>query len=239
MDRPILFSAPMVRALLDGRKTQTRRLIKPQPPENVTSAGVISRSSEGQTDEWTWLSGDPRDCDTWGFEGEFKTRFVPGDRLWVKETWAHDAPDIETCRCAFQDAIGGGLTYGPYYRATEIAPETLRWRPSIFMPRWTSRLTLTITDVRVQRLQECSEEDAIAEGIYAWQHDELGTLFSVNRAGDTPVRGRNKIASPAGYERAVHAYVRLWEDINGAGSWEANPWICAISFTVERRNIDA
>lgn len=237
-DRPILFSSPMVRALLDGRKTQTRRIIKPQPPEIVTSAGVMSRSNEGQTDEWSWLSGDPRDIDTWGCEGEFKTRFRPGDLLYVREHWrtreAYDA-------LAPHKLVGDEPIFYIADRHISGLPSGDRTslfgkhRQAMHMPRWASRLTLTVTDVRVQRLQDISEEDAIAEGIYrvdgftmrngsdhadwSWQSEDCS--FDLN--------GSN----------AREGYERLWNSINGTGSWEANPWVVAVSFSVERRNIDA
>lgn len=171
-DRPILFSAPMVKALLDGRKTQTRRILKPQP------IGF----------DW--------------YDLKCKPRFKVGDRLWVRETW--------------NNAIGSSDE--PYFKAT-VAEDTdwtaeeranLVWRPSIFMPRWASRLTLTVTDVRVERLQDISEEDAIAEGVPA---------------------GLEHIHGPGGYRD-------IWETINGAGSWAANPWVVAITFDVLNQNID-
>ncbi len=164
-ERGILFSAPMVRALLSGAKTQTRRLThwRPQCP--------------------------------YGF---------PGDRLWVRETWAHDADSLEDLRAMVEDIVGGS-DCGPYYRADGVHENSgLRWRPSIHMPRWCSRITLEITDVRVQQLQDITEDDARAEGV-------------------TPEPGKN--------HGHVGAFCDLWESINGKRStWASNPWVWAISF---------
>ncbi|SKB32854.1 hypothetical protein [Sphingopyxis flava] len=267
-DRPILFSAPMVRALIEGRKTKTRRIIKPQPPATVTSAGVISRSSEGQTDEWSWLSGDPRDIDTWGFEGDFKTRFVPGDRLWVKETWAcHWANDNLKPSEIIDDLWSVRYFANDYVRpaARDGSAATLdqfkKKRVAIFMPRWASRLTLTVTDVRVERLQACSEADALAEGVCrqyptAEDHEWLRAHHEENY-GSPPsqadidqfdegvfvVPGTDcgfgpKPRQPIWGPTATSCYASLWNSINGAGAWEANPWVVAITFTVEQGNID-
>lgn len=201
-DRPIIFSAPMVRALLDGRKTQTRRVIKPQPSACRWKDHLVEQHADG-------------------VYRAVKTPYSPGDRLWVREVWAHDAPDLDTARRGIES---GGVFYGPYYRADakpfDVA--SLRWRPSIHMPRWASRLTLTVSDVRVQRLQDITEDDARAEGL-----ERIGTAWGIDG-----IKG-----SVAVYERT--AFRVIWNSIHGPGAWDTNPWIAAISFTVERRNIDA
>jgi hypothetical protein len=192
MDRPILFSAPMVRALLSGAKTQTRRVLKPQPlweDAGHTPAGF----SYGAGWSWGGLSCWA-DATAFGKQAENFVRIQTGDRLWVREA----------C-CVHGDEV--------FYRANEPRVTVglggfAKWRPSIHMPRWASRLMLTVTDVRVQRLQDISEEDAQAEGC-----DE-GSL-------------------------CVPVFCALWKSINGAESWDANPWVAAYTFTVERRNIDA
>jgi hypothetical protein len=201
--RPILFSGPMVRALLDGRKTQTRRAVKPQPPERW----------EGARPHKIALTTDDEGAELFAYSqsagnGDWTARCpygVPGDRLWVRETWAHDGPDLETVRTRHEDMLPGGDSYGPYYRATEIAPDTLLWRPSIFMPRWASRITLEITDVRVERLQDISEADALAEGV------------------------THSLSHPAG-RTAAENYSWLWDDINGEGAWASNPWVWVLTF---------
>lgn len=218
MDKGIIFSAAMVRALLDGRKGQTRRLIKPQPVDTVTSAGNYSNSREGVTNQWSWLSGDPRDCDTWGFEGEFKVPYAPGDRLYVRE--------------AAQQVGEGYLTI---YRADYLACvpahfegvptlEELKtpWRPSIHMPRAWSRMWLLVTDVRVQRVAEISASDCYAEGIE-------------RPAG--PFLGSYKCA----IDNARNGFRTLWNSLHAkpGETWEDNPWIVAVSFECRRSNIDS
>lgn len=203
-EQPILFSAPMVRAILSGSKSQTRRIVKPQPAPDQQPRTVIGSSGFVYVMDNAPLLPYPEvrrvrwDC-PYG---------QPGDRLWVRETWAHDATDLEQCRAAHEDAMGGLMTYGPYYRATESAPDTLHWRPSIHMPRWASRITLEVTSVRVERLQDISRGDAMAEGC----------PFPNLAQGDDPRRW----------------YAHLWDEINGPGSWEANPWVWVVEFrTVE------
>jgi hypothetical protein len=191
-ERPILFSAPMVRALLDGSKTQTRRAV---------SARLIER--------WTVEeSAHHRD-----FDDEEVLPDCPygrvGDRLWVKETCAlvnDGSPDPFLVYRADRGARNlsgqrGGITY---WMASDYEPE--RWRPSIHMPRWASRITLEITEVRVERLQDISAEDFIAEG-----------LATTLREHDAVCHLRDQ-------------YRELWESINGAGSWDANPWVWVVSF---------
>ena len=211
-ERPIIMSAPMVRAMLSGAKSQTRRAVK--LPKHVLEflgdpgrawikyggfGGQPGHSGPGAyvTDEEYSEEGSAHVPCPYG---------VPGDRLWVRETWSHDAPDLATCRAAHED-VCNGIGYGPYYRATEVAPDTLRWRPAIYMPRWASRITLEVTGVRVEQLHDISEEDAKAEGI------ESGSV-----------------------ESAVEKYAWLWGQINGAASWAANVWVWVISF---RRLADA
>lgn len=221
-DRPILFSAPMVRALLDGRKSQTRRVLKPQP------GGGYEAWQDEDTQEW-FTSGHGEAGD-WG---PLAVRFRKGDRLWVREAWQ-----------GFNDSRGAVIAY----RATcngdtfdfaaadgSVQKVTIKkWRPGIHMPRWASRLTLTVTDERVQRLQECGREDALAEGIQVGAPlpevpDSAGDIYHDGVTDPLDGWTRNPVA----------AYANLWDHINGAGAWAANPWIVALTFTVERRNIDA
>lgn len=215
-ERPILFSAPMIRALLDGRKSQTRRVLKPQPDD----------LREGQI---------PR-----------QLRIAIGDKLWVREAHCLPRPDKAPL----------------LYRADhpETADLGLRWRPSIHMPRWASRLTLIVTEVRVQRLQEISEEDAIAEGVYyeePTKEDHEWYRDYCEEHGDDPASNPMKGVwrapgtrqgwgmTKAEREReqwgptAQFAFRCIWESINGEGAWAANPWVAAYTFTVHRCNIDA
>lgn len=183
-DRPIIFSAPMVRALLDGRKSQTRRIIK-------------------RTDLMEWDGKEMR---------PIPIGFATGDRLYVREAFSYER--LDTDRNGFMP---------PWYWAdgNPKSGDFMRPKPSIHMPRWASRLTLTVTDVRVQRLQEISEADAAAEGLVSayegWATDTGGSHW-----GDT----------------AVNSYRVLWNDLHGPDAWDANPWVAAITFTVHHVNID-
>lgn len=212
-ERGIIFSAPMVRALLDGRKTQTRRLLNPQPEVfAVDNAGtpceVGCMQVEGETRPRIWLGSERA--------GVLTTQRLPhaiGDRLYVRENFQllrfgdYSVTKEEPADVRFQ------ATDTLAYCSKDV--RGYPWRPCIHMPRWASRLTLTVIDVRVQRLQDISEEDALAEGI-----DELAT-----RHFGTPVK----------------AFAALWNSIHGAendDSWEANPWLYALTFTVQHGNID-
>ena len=161
---PILFSGPMVRAIIAGRKTQTRRIIKPQPQPN-------GKRLERGVSPW-----------------------VCGDHLWVRET--------------FSIPFKGALQW--VYRADGAAPFG-KWKPSIFMPRAFSRLTLEIISVRVERLQQISGADAVAEGINCEEP------FKVPYCGEYVATAKLR-------------YRHLWESINGAGSWAENPWVWVIGF---------
>jgi hypothetical protein len=214
-ERPILFNAAMVRAVLDGSKTQTRRVVKPQP----SYCGLEWRS-DGVFSSWV----DPAlNMDEFSEDGGSYFRKCPygqpGDRLWVRETWrgvvniappgsykyavAHYIPDREHCRrveyAASHDADGDP------------------WRPSIHMPRWASRITLEIVSVRVERLQDISEADAKAEGIAK----EPDTAHWKNY--DPTARWRY-------WESAVQSFRTLWESVYCTESWDANPWVWVVEF---------
>jgi hypothetical protein len=196
-ERPILFSAPMVRAILDGRKTQTRRICKPQPPEHTESIVTYHHpdDDDGRGSRfWPFYDGALMEPAGWPQPCRYG---APGDRLWVRETWARYEIDQDSHSVA--------------YRATPAAevPRDIRWRPSIHMPRNASRITLAITDVRVERLQEITEEDARVEGVTRneWEYDN----------GEGPETYRD-------------AYACLWDHINGRGSWDENPWVWVIEF---------
>lgn len=240
--RPILFSAPMIQALLAGRKTQTRRIINPALPDGATYSGIHYASYEPAS----WFFNSPI--------GPFKRpqRYEEGDRLWVREahrvtSWDEDGavwisydadgarskalepPDDDFVErlCAKLDKAGVPTQNNGFY-ADDI-PENLLRRVSIHMPRWASRLTLTVTDVRVERLQEISEADAMEEGVTLGRHG-----FCV-----IGVEHPNKDFPTLSRPNAREMYAALWDVINGNGAWLANPWVVAITFTVEQRNIDA
>lgn len=188
-ERPILFSAPMVRALLDGSKTQTRRIVKPQP-DRVPPMGYRVG------DALMRLGGEPMYC-PYG---------QPGERLWVREAWRTEREFDHLPPRDLNPTWPTPVQYeaGPY---AEVLDGKLR--PGMFMPRWASRISLEITDVRVERLQDISEADALAEGI-----DRHDVLHDGN--------------PPPGFH--AYTYRRVWEQINGPGTWDANPFVWAVSF---------
>lgn len=224
-DRPILFSGPMVLALLAGTKTQTRRVVPQQP--TLRPDGLWDHHDY----EYGIAAADDAALGSW--MADFQ-RLQRGDRLWVRE--AHQIYDThgQNRRDGLRWGPWGGLpttingdgTQIAYYRAGFDRCDPGRWRPSIHMPRWASRLTLTVTEVRVQRLQDISEEDAIAEGADL----AIGVQFIGGPAVHTSVP--NVYATPRKW------YRELWDNISGAGSWEANPWVAAYTFTVRLGNID-
>ena len=203
-ERPILMSGSMVRAIIEGRKTQTRRLAK----HPLAMAAKRIHSYHGQT-EFDCVLADETG-------GIIHCPYgVPGDRLWVRETWcAWDTNDEEqeanevAGNVAHLVEIGIGRWHITYRADPRRHAE--KWRPSIFMPRWASRITLEIESVRVERLQDISEEDALAEGCN----------------GDCPVGHiPSHTESPC-----VYHYAQLWESINGPGSWDVNLWVWVIQF---------
>ncbi|WP_311272225.1 MULTISPECIES: hypothetical protein [unclassified Rhizobium] len=224
-DRPILFSAPMIRALLAGTKTQTRRILNPQPHLIGTTGSYIGKDGK---------------C--------HKLRIDVGDRLYVREHWrvsnkyddhspakSHKGKPVLRPRAmtVFFDAGGsianqasGKWEPGDWNAGPQGEPP--KWvgknRQAMHMPRWASRLTLTVTDVRVERLQDISGSDAIAEG--------------ADITGEQTMTGPMVKVAPGTYLSPVAWYHRLWDSINGAGAWEANPWVVAYSFTVHHGNID-
>lgn len=213
-DKPILFSGPMVRAILDGRKTQTRRVLKlgRRRPDYIGPRGCTDDPScwgWGMDDGDFWLvrrgEGDEGRLEWPDWRGAYRV----GDRLWVRETCA-------TWKGRYRDVV---------YRASETEADwaDLRsdaglgfWkvRPSIHMPRWASRLTLIVTDVRVQRVQDISTGDAMAEGMTFPD----GMVF-----GDDP----------------KDAFRSLWDSLNAARApWSSNPWVCSVTFEAHKLNID-
>ncbi|MEO0034250.1 MAG: hypothetical protein RLZZ501_273 [Pseudomonadota bacterium] len=223
-DRPIIFSAPMVRALLREAeapgtgKTQTRRVLRDQP---------IAHPSLGLP----WLA-----TRRITFRDEAEARrllpeiapYLPGDRLWVRENWwevtAADGPQ------AVEGGHSRGRT-GAFFRADhpDFPPcPHYRDRPSIHMPRWASRITLLVEAVRVERLQDISEADAIAEGI---RQDRDGAKTFIGR------KGPGRWVTP--WPTAREAYEDLWTHLHGPDAWASNPWVAAITFRPVQGNIDS
>lgn len=227
-DIPIIFSAPMVRSLLDGRKTMTRRLAwQPKPwkegefaSEQIEEFDVLGCLIVGATDQpFKVYRPSP-----W-------QRVKPGDRLWVRENLAamanwgvwHDAGPVPADGRFLDDIDGRGRDLIERYAPTE-ATDSARI-PSIHMPRWASRLTLVVTKTKIERLQEIDEQDIEREGIY-WKN------------------GLWRCPAPTGgdwhaTEKAIDCWRWLWTKINGAESWEQNPEVVAITFCVHKTNIDS
>lgn len=196
-ERPILFNGAMVRAVLNGSKTQTRRLVHKDIASAIVGTGenVLYRNPFGKA----------------------------GDRLWVRETFVQgwDIDPVTDCLMQFDDE-GNELPKKTWYRATDSQihwsdddgwETNVPWKPSIHMPRWASRITLEITSVRGERLQDISETDALAEGIY-----------------QVEVFGEKRFAHCHGvsFLTAQDAYRDLWDSIYK--SWDANPWVWAVEF---------
>lgn len=231
-ERPILFSAPMVRAILDGKKTQTRRVVKGMPeckcsselkhtPKHVApyfdsycGEKKTEANPRGMSTVWNWWSRDDRPDPL----SEIKCPYgQPGDRLWVREAFTH--------------ITGNGI--GVHYRADgepkdrdgsilSTEPGMLRWRPSIHMPRLSSRINLLIKSIRVERLNDISEDDAKAEGVEPFfsTHQSIGrdqTMTTGERISDCEHRA---------------SFACLWDDIHGDNSWQQNPWVWVVEFEV-------
>ncbi len=206
-ERPILFKGDMVRAILDGRKTQTRRIMKLPIIHSDDERGTVSIASP---DPDVWASA---------FVATYCPYGQPGDRLWVRETWRSGwsyGGDYQTVQYRATETAHVG---DPDHAVCEVmvgkfgipdnTPHSIisggKWKPSIHMPRWASRITLEIVSVSVERLQDISKDDAIAEGV-----------------------------RPCGYGlndgTAQRAFKSLWQSINGPESWDANPWVWVVEF---------
>jgi hypothetical protein len=225
----------MVRALLDGTKTQTRRVMK------VGDHSGIYRLRDGWIQAYIGDGADdpafpPAADDSWmGVQSDWGRGFrcpygLPGDRLWVRETFTIGYPSGDPGHFSVIPPSGsvpqkdGVAFYAATFFDKDPDGPRMPWKPSIHMPRWASRITLEITDVRVQRLQAISAGDALAEGVAStefWTPKELdGKPFEEKWWDDFEFHNRYPLI----------VYQRLWESINGAGSWGANDWIWAITF---------
>lgn len=224
-EKGIIFSGPMVRALLDGRKTQTRRLLTAAPDTfevegaecEVGLFHEIGKRSRVITGRCITLQTVP---------------YAPGDRLYVREAfcghWGINLPEgvtyirqgmVRQQNGSFVDLATCDVPCGVWYRADrdEKPLPHSRWTPSIHMPRWASRIWLSVSEVRVQRLQEISEADSFAEGVELPKRDGQVTMT------------------------AKDSYKRLWDSLHTEPGtrWEDNPWIVAVTFEVNHGNIDA
>lgn len=193
-ERPILFSSPMVCAILDDRKTQTRRIIK-----NIGIVPGIGEVLNGSDDAKEWP--------------DFCPYGKQGDRLWVRET--------------FNINDDGHYIYAADLNDAGVTKWAAKWKPSIHMPRLASRITLEITGIRIDRLQDISEEDAIAEGI---------SRVPFRPCDGWPICDGYMVGKDDGVSGLKHkakvAYQELWESINGKGSWDLNPFVWVVEFKV-------
>lgn len=211
-DRPILFSSPMIRALLEGQKTMTRRVLKPQPAFYGTDDVPSLPTRRGCTfaDHLMVTSENIDAC----------TPYSPGDRLWVREAWAANEA-IRRPQAIDNISYRADYAESEPPAATPITVQRLLWltqpnryRPSIHMPRKFSRLTLIVESVKVERLQDITFRDLEREGVVP-----SGECW--------------------GAQEAHEAWIKLWDSINGPGAWNSNPWVVAIGFSVVRANIDS
>ena len=216
-EHPLLMQGPLVRATLAGLKTQTRRPIKPQPDDDIVDVEYDAIAD-------LWLGNTQEDNDL-GYTSSWAMRCPlgqAGDRLWVRETWR---PVMESWRSFVEYGAGGELsTTGHADAMTKLTKVALRfpggredihseqWHPSIHMPRWACRLVLPLVSVRVERVQDITEEDAEAEGIREWAKTDP-KLCALRTAG---------FAVPS---RPKFLFRLCWISIYGEGSWDANPWV--------------
>jgi len=205
-DHPIIFSGPMVRALLDGRKTMTRRLAFDKKGRPTTWSKILLAMQQQR-------------------ELEERIKAIrPGDRLWVREAFAFAsiAPIVSTIdnpMAVWREGDGRTDYGGP-------------WKPSIHMPRRASRLTLVVTATKLERLQDISEADAIAEGVVKNEPSGDGLLCTY-----VPGLPEAELLCADGVSAGL-VFGRLWRHLHGPESWDANPEVVAISFTVHKTNID-
>lgn len=207
-ERPILFDGESVRAILAGHKWQTRRVVKPQP-QYVWGFGVALNSNEF-TAHVRYPGGHQPDPWVRCPYGAPPHRGQPGDRLWVREGWAVDGDDLGAVRATYE-SVAGGMYAGPYYRADQANDNAgLTWRSPLFMPRWASRLLLTVMAVRVERLHEITPDDIRAEGLQP--DSEASLLWRENLRDKWSAR---------------------WDAINGKKHpWASDPWVWVVSFEV-------
>lgn len=211
-ERPILFSAPMIEAIRAGKKTQTRRVVKPQPVgDNGTGRWAFTVSSTEKASVGTWDFSIVDDAGNTRTDRGWEQSLVehlkcpyghPGDKLWVRETWALVPRTAYARSEGVQQVLRPGDDHdAAVYRADWDRSAPGRWRPSIHMPRWASRITLEIVGVRVERLQSISNEDATAEGV----------IFGCD---------------------SRDWYAELWDEINAkrGHSWESDPYVWVVEF---------
>lgn len=210
----------MVRAILDGRKTMTRRVLKPQPSDSTMQ--WLTDAEDRKAGGWQWLAEQKM------------TRWRPDDALWVREAWQYydwtedgqpwvryRADDASLLRNPPEESMPGVLDQwitlsDPENMAIDGRARDRKWRPSIYMPRWASRITLLVTDVRIERLQDISEADACAEGVW--------TSAVAKESGEL---NRSRFG---GQVYHYQPFKELWTHLHGHDAWDANPWVSVTKF---------
>jgi len=215
---PILFSTPMVQAIMEGRKTQTRRVVKPQPSDNwmqnVFSLCPTYNMYRSNGEQMFWLSD--------GKDDEIKCPYgKPRDLLWVRET---SIINKNSCRRFF-------VADGYHKSISEETGKPFPYEkvvPSIFMPKMAARIWLEITNIKVERLQDISAADAINEGVNFYDDDVIGRCYK-DYMGDASGYGNSDVDFHTTHN-PITSFQTLWQSINGEESWNANPWVWAIEF---------
>lgn len=223
-ERPILFGAPMVRAILEGRKTVTRRALNAQALKNIGYGVRLGECHELPTE-------GPLHPNSVDYYNDFCPFGQPGDRLWVRETWYCDhfevmrGPYLKPDDLDVSEAVDDGTLVYAADGLTPYEADQPIWKPSIHMPRWASRILLEITAVRVERLQDISDAQALAEGIVGvnFRPDDGWPICTGYMVG--PDDGKSPLETTA-----AKAFAKLWSSINGPHSWDANPWVWVVEF---------
>jgi len=218
-ERPILFKPEMVKAILEGRKTQTRRIIRDQE--------LVEPNPDDGSANFVHSPRCPSYCDyaCAGPDG-YCPYGQPGDHLWVKERWSPVECSREP-KNACDSFEGSHVNYAADFLDQPPYGKSIRWKSSLYMPRWASRLTLEIVQVRVQRVKDISEGDAIAEGVGAWRDN-----WSRREAAEAFIRGTEARVETKNAKTAKRLFYLLWQKINtkrGHG-WDKNPWVWVIEF---------
>lgn len=217
-EKPIIFSAPSILAIQEGRKKMIRRAVNPQPDPRARGEETVLHGPN-----WHFFNRPNRNGKHNGgmVVGTVKCPYAVGNRLWVRETWQDYCPLWGGVWCGHGDQEGVIRDHLLVYRADPLElhlrgsegnqASPVKWRSPIHMPRWASRLTLEITEVRVERLQSISEEDAITEGVDSISIADVPRQATLSRRAD---------------------FAQLWDKVNGKHPWESNPWVWTISFRV-------
>lgn len=214
--KPILFSTEMVQAILRGEKTQTRRIINPQPTTELFSAIIGGYDNIPKMARF-WTKREPNNP----LIEDIKLKYSVGDILWVRETWQH----TKCLNINFEDE-----NYGYVYKADGQPWEDYEgwtWKPSIFMPKEACRIFLKLTNIRIEKLNNISESDAIAEGIERWTEERMKskpTHYKVYFQNCKPEDLMSYTSCP------IDSYETLWQKINGEKSWSENPFVWVYEF---------